>query len=157
MWRLWHSTVFFSLLWPSAWWKQLRGRFPVAHSVPSPIHASWWRRPTEPLSTHHSEQEADSEAYRKGSRKNNSPQGHARTDLHHPAKPSLCTSYHTSCHQFIKRFTHWLCRFPWETRPPVRDAVGYFMFKTLNILKFQCGWREWFPEPTFRGEMNDCT
>lgn len=33
----------------------------------------------------------------------------------------------------------------------------YFMFKTLNILKFQCGWREWFPEPTFHGEMNDGT
>lgn len=54
--------------------EDFRGRFTVAHSFWSFLcHGE--EGMAEQFSTHHIDQEADSEAYRKGSRKNNSPKG----------------------------------------------------------------------------------
>lgn len=75
LWRVCYSIVECSpLLWPNAWWKQLRGNFAVTHSSQSPIHHGE-EGMDEPFSTHPSDQEVDSEASERDQGKITTPKG----------------------------------------------------------------------------------
>lgn len=136
--------------------EDFRGRFTVAHSFWSLIgHGE--EDMAEPFSTHHSDQEADSAASRKGTRKNNSPKGVLpQTYVTQPSPSSRLHVMPPVVNSLGDSPTGCVGGFCWKPGPQHEMLWVYFMFKTLSILRFQCGWREWFPEPTFRGERNGC-